>query len=482
MKKAISILLAAAMTAGLTACGGSGSSAPTTGAAPADKETQAATTAPASAGSEAPESKTAPEGGVKVEYWHTMTGANETAINAVVQKFNETVGKEKGIVVDCIFQGDDINEKLKTLYQAKDTANFPDCAMITNTGIPSVKDYEQIVNADDLYAAGENIITNKEDLIPNTVRAASYQDKMITMPFNASAILLYYNKDMFKEVGLDPEAPPTTIAEMADCISKLMQKNDKGEVTRYGLNVAVRRYQMANWIGMQGDYNFFGDNEGGRAGMMTKVTFGEDGTLKNYLTEWEKVVKTGGYKAVEDNINEEFSMQLFGMAVMSSARIGKITSLVGDTFEWGTAYLPKVSADDKGGVAVGGSSTVMFDRGNKDVLDATWIFTQYLSSPEAQYDFCTATGYIPVNNQTYELDEMKAFLKENDKFAVACDELRSSNANVQEPFDIINWEIDSIIKDNMELFGNGDQDLQTTHDNIVNECNDKLATYVRANQ
>ena len=338
------------------------------------------------------------------------------------------------------------------------------------------------VPIDDMYASGKEISIKKEDLLPNAARAASYQDKMIAMPFNASAILLYYNKDMFKEVGLDPENPPETIAEMADCITKLMQKDDKGQVTRYGLNVAVRRYQMANWIGMQGEYNFFGDNEGGRAGLMSKVTFGEDGTLMNYLTEWEKVVKTGGYKEVEDNINEEFSMQLFGMAVMSSARIGKITSLVGDSFDWGTAYLPKVNADDKGGVAVGGSSTVLFDRGNQDVVDAAWIFTQYLSSPEAQYDFCSATGYIPVNNNTYELDQMKTFLEENDKFAVACDELRNSNPNVQEPFDIINWEIDGIIRDNMELFGSGKQDIQTTHDNIVNDCNDKLSNYVRANQ
>lgn len=69
---------------------------------------------------------------------------------------------------------------------------------------------------------------------------------------------------------------------------------DGDTVTRYGLNVAVRRYQLANWIGGQGDYNFFGDNEGGRTAPMTKVTFGEDGTLRNFLTEWQKVIATEG--------------------------------------------------------------------------------------------------------------------------------------------------------------------------------------------
>ncbi len=347
--------------------------------------------------------------------------------------------------------------------------------MIANAGIPSIMDYEQVVPVADLYAAGGETLVAQGDLVANPARAATYQDKMIAMPFNGSAILLYYNKDMFRDANLDPENPPTTIAEMAECITALMQTDGSGNVTRYGLNVAVRRYQMANWIGGQGEYNFFGDNEGGRAGMMTRVTSGDDGTLMNYLTEWEKVVQTGGYKEVEDNINEEFAMQLFGMAVMSSARIGKIT-------EWGTAFLPKVSADDQGGVAVGGSSNLIFDRGDQAVVDAAWYFIQYLASPEAQYDFCTQTGYIPINSLTFELDEMKTFLAENEKFAVACEEMKASNPNVQEPFDIINWELDSIIRDNMELFGAGEQDIQTTHDNIVNGCNEKLAAYVKANQ
>ena len=138
MKRAVSILLAAAMAAGLTACGGSKGAPETANTTEAAKSSEA----PAAAGSEASSEQAQASSGeaVKVEYWHTMTGANETAINSVVQKFNDTVGKEKGITVECIFQGDDINEKLKTLYQAKDTANFPDCAMIVNAGIPSLKE------------------------------------------------------------------------------------------------------------------------------------------------------------------------------------------------------------------------------------------------------------------------------------------------------------------------------------------------------
>ena len=215
--------------------------------------------------------------------------------------------------------------------------------------------------------------------------------------------------------------------------------------------------------------------------MMTKLTCDEDGTLDKFLTEWEKVIKSGGYKPTEDNINEEFAMQLFGMAVMSSARIGTINSLVGDNFEWGTAPLPKVDANDKGGTAIGGSCEAIFNKGDEDQVDASWIFTQYLASPEVRQKFDSATGYLPVNAKTYDEEAMATYLEENLNYKVAVDQMNASNPNVQEPFDIINWEMDEVIRNNMEEFGNGNQDKDTTYNNIVDQCDEKLAAYVRAN-
>ena len=237
-----------------------------------------------------------------------------------------------------------------------------------------------------------------------------------------------------------------------------------------------------NWIGGQGDYNFFGDNEGGRTAPMTKVTFGEDGTLRNFLTEWQKVIATGGYKPYEDDINEEFSLELFGMAIMSTARIGKIKSLVGDKFEWNVAALPKVNADDKGGIAVGGSCVVMFDPDNDPAqVDATWEFVQFMVSAEEQFQFHQATGYIPVNKTVYDLPEADKWFEENPMYKVAIDCIHASNPNVQEPFDIINWEIDSVIKTHMLAFANGEETLDECHDRIVEECNERLDDYHLAN-
>ena len=156
-----------------------------------------------------------------VEFWHTLTGVNGAAVEAIADHFNATVGAEKGIVVKAVYQGNDNSEKLKTLAQASDFANFPDVAMIAGAGIPSAVTYDSLVPVGTLIDREGNSIS-RDDLEPNMLRSYTYENQLVGMPFSCSAIMLYYNCDMFREVGLDPNTPPTTIAEMADDISKLM--------------------------------------------------------------------------------------------------------------------------------------------------------------------------------------------------------------------------------------------------------------------
>ena len=465
MKKAISFFMACMMVLSLTACGSDGdtkdSSADDKGA---EKNEEAGT------------------GGdtVTISFWHHMEGTNALALEEVCETFNETVGAEHGIIVEPSFQGANTAEKLNTLAQAGDFKNFPNVCQVASAGIPTIAAYENFVSPDKQYEKGEDIILERETIIENNARTFTYKNELCAIPFSNSTILLYYNKDLFEKAGLDPQVPPKTLDELAEAVDKLTVKNGD-ETETYGLNVQVKRYQLVNWIGGIGAYNFIGDNEGGRTDLMSKVTFGEDGTLMNYLDEWEKVVNTGGYKPVEDNINEEFAMEISAMAIMSSARIAKLDELIGDSFAWGTAEFPKVNADDKGGTAVGGSGIVMFDKGDEKLTKASWIFQQYLGGEEAQFDFCTASGYIPMNQDLYETDKMKSYMEENEKIIPAVNQLMSSNPNVQEPFDIVTGDINSIIDEEMLAFATGEQDKKSTHDNIVDRCNEKLENYVKVN-
>merc|ERR1711969_354068 len=45
---------------------------------------------------------------------------------------------------------------------------------------------------------------------------------MLSMPFNSSTPILYYNKDVFEKAGLDPEQPPKTWGEMEEFSKKII--------------------------------------------------------------------------------------------------------------------------------------------------------------------------------------------------------------------------------------------------------------------
>ena len=100
-----------------------------------------------------------------VEFWHTMTGVNASAIDALVDEFNNTIGKEEGIHVESIFQGNDNSEKLKTLAQAGDMENFPDAAQIAGAGIPSAYGYDSLVPVEELKDSAT--ILDLDELEPN---------------------------------------------------------------------------------------------------------------------------------------------------------------------------------------------------------------------------------------------------------------------------------------------------------------------------
>lgn len=443
---------------------------------------QPATNQPATSESTGGEESTG--GIVTIEFWNSAEGAMATSLEYLVNEFNNTVGKEKGIVVNAVFQGSDVMEKLKTLAQAQDFANFPDVGQIYSGGISSLVKMEPLLYMDDVYASGKyDIQVAKEDIISNFLRNFTFEGKLVGMPLNASTLLMYYNKDAAKEANLDPEAPPTTIEELAEWTKALTLKAADGTVERYGMNIQIDRYEFVNFLaGVNANgCNYIGDNGGGRDGVMTKLTIGEDGSLRKFLTEWEKVIATGGYKPVNDDERGEFANGLSAINFQSSAQLATMIGNTEGKFELGVAPLPKCTKEDFAGAAVGGGSLCMFDLGDETRKEAAFTFVQYMASPESQLYLFMNNGYLPVTEKAYELDEYKKFIEEQPLAKVAEEQMRNSHTDMQEPFDLINWELNTLVKENMIKFANGEITLDECHDTIVDEFNAKLTEYLRAN-
>ena len=465
LKKTLALFLSSVLALGMVACSGSNDQ---TTSATDDSEAKSTTASSGTQGNEP----------VEVVFWHSTSGATGEALESVIKTYNETRGAEKNIKVNLVFQGYEGTDKVILAYQTKDTENAPDINQGLTSTIPSMMDLDWTVSADS-YLNDSNSDINKDSFYEAMQRSCYYEGEMVAVPFANSTLLLYYNVDALKEAGLD--GPPTTMDELIDYVDKLTIRDASGQATRYGLNVQVKRYQLVNFIVSQSENSFFGDNEGGRSAPMTKLTIGEDGTLHNFLEKWDTLLNTGGYKYVEDSINEEFAQGLSAMVIMSSSRIGTINSLIDDSFSYMTAPIPKVNAGDTSGAAVGGSCLLMFDRGNSARVDAAWDVLQYCSSPEAQIIISKASGYMPVNVEAENTQEMQDFYQEFPQYKVALDSVKKASPLAQEPLDVVYNEINGIITKVMLDFCERNLTIDGAIDKLVSECNAAMDEYYEAN-
>lgn len=445
----------------LTACAG--------GANPSAKATPDSSAAPS----------TTSTGPVNLTFWHAMGGANEEVVKKVAQTFNETVGKEKGIVITPVFQGSygDLMKKVRAAVQAKDVKNLPDIVQSPASETAYMKDIPYVVPAQTL--ADQDASFRIADLEPNVVASFSYNGKLIGVPFANSTILLYYNKNLFKEAGLNPEQPPVTIDELGQVAAKLTKKNG-AQASQWGFSGTPDLYHLSSWIGMQGGY--IGNNKNGRANTMTAVEFDSNGTMKKFMTEWKKAVAYGGIQTGTDtNQNEEFAAGKLAMFVNSTAGLKGVLNAVGGKFEVGTAFLPKVDAGDKGGVAVGGSALYTMDRGDKAKIDAAREYMKYSTSAETQFVWHSGTGYFPVNLKTYDLPDMKAHLDKNPLFKTAINQLHASSPDTQEPMNAVSSEISTAMKEEILGYVTDKKDIDKAIATMVTRINKALADYNRAN-
>jgi sn-glycerol 3-phosphate transport system substrate-binding protein len=414
-----------------------------------------------------------------------MGGNNGKEVQKLVDQFNNGEGKKENIIVKPIFQGSysDLMQKYKAAYQSHNAKNLPDLVQIPSDSTGYIKDVKETVWAKDIFKRDSNL--KQANFLKNSVNQFSFKGEQIGIPFASSSILMYYNKTDFNEVGLDPKQPPKTIKELGEFSAKLYKKNGN-QIVRYGLELEPSWYQLTSWIGMQSSnknsYSYIGDNKSGRSAAMTKVTFDKDGTMKKFLEAYVPAIKGSNSKYIGTTDYNDFIAGTNAIYIGSSAAIGGISSGVGKKFEWSTAYLPKVSEDDKGGVAPGGSALYAMNRGDDASLNSVCRFIEYLTSANIQLDWSKNTGYFPTNVKTYDLPEFKEYLSTNPYFSLAVDQLRSSNLNVQEAISGCSGDIGKAIDNNIVSAIQGKIDIDTAIKNMSDASDKAINDYNRANE
>jgi sn-glycerol 3-phosphate transport system substrate-binding protein len=307
---------------------------------------------------------------------------------------------------------------------------------------------------------------------------------MLSMPFNSSTPILYYNKDVFKKAGLDPEQPPKTWADMAEYSKKIM---DSG---------AAKCGFTSGWISWVQTENFsawhnqpMGTLANGFGGLGTEFLFGKDKPLVKHwanLAEWQKsgVFSNGGPVGGND-APPKFYIQECAMYMNSSASRAGVVANSKD-FEVGYGMLPYY--DDVEGAPqntiIGGATLWVLQGVPQEQYKGVAKFFSYLSSAEVQADWHQFSGYLPITQAAYDLGKTQGFYDKNPGTEVAIKEITlNPPTENSKGLRFGNYvQIRDIIDEEFQKLLSGSEDAQAALDNVDKRGNVLLREFEAANK
>lgn len=351
-----------------------------------------------------------------ITIWHSNSGRIGEAFETLIERFNDTVGKDSGIKAEAIYQGaaNDVLTKVKATAAAN-VSELPDIAQMDATAALDMKGADYLVTTDELGA-------DTSSILPSALKALDSDRGLLAMPFNCSSLLLYYNKTLFDEKGIEP---PRTLDEFAAIAPMLGEKAGAGNVTRYAFAGVPTTYELGAFIGAQKGLSYMVDAKNGHFGTPERVLFGEEGTFRNFLEHWKAFYDTGFVSNLTSGVRDEFAAGRTASMLASSSNLSTVIATVAGRFEVGTAYVPMVDEEATGGVNIGGGALFAFSE-----KEGTRLLIEFLTSPESQLYWAESTGYMAINTKLYGTDGYKAFLADNPQFAVAMEQTLSSNPEV----------------------------------------------------
>ncbi len=256
--------LSVLMATSLAACGSSTANTSSTATA----KTDAASTETSAKSEEKKSDKD-----TTVTFWNSFTGADGDMLVKLVDKYNKE--NTDGVKVEMDISSD-FDSQLATAFAAGEgpTMILSSSAYRFNYG-----DYLQDVS--DVF---EKTDLNKDDFIQSYLDYCSDGDSLYFVPFQVVGYYMYWNKDLFKDAGLDPEVPPKTWDEWQEYAEKLTDANKNV----YGSGISYDyAYQIAHIMQRFGGLSVTDDNGS------WKANFKDNDGYAKFLNMYKSMVDSG---------------------------------------------------------------------------------------------------------------------------------------------------------------------------------------------
>ncbi len=324
-----------------------------------------------------------------IQFWHAMGGRLGEVVEEIATKYNASqdtynlVPTYKGGYEDTMTAG-------IAAFRAKQQPNI---IQIFDAGAAT------IINAKGATIPVADLMSNFDsgDYIEGVRNFYADSDgKMIGMPFNSSTPLLYYNKDILAEAGID--APPATWEEFEAMAPKIKEAGYQALAQSHSPWIFSENFHSRHNLQLATGNNGYDTTD-------VKILYNNPEMKMHWgkVKEWLDAGYYGFYGRGWGDNQDAFVQKKTAMWLGSSGSFGGLAKSA--EFEFGAAELPywKSITDEPYGTFIGGAALFAMagkpDEENAGVAD----FMAFLTSPEMQYFWHKETGYVPITNAAYDL-------------------------------------------------------------------------------
>jgi sn-glycerol 3-phosphate transport system substrate-binding protein len=410
----------------------------------------------------------------EIQWWHSMGGALGEWVNDLAKDFNAS---QKDYKVVPTFKGS-YPESMTAAIAAFRSGNAPAILQVFEVGTATM-----MASKGAIKPVGEVMKESGLKFDPTAYVSAvsgyytAPNGQMLSMPFNSSTTIFYYNKDAFKAAGLDTEKAPSTWPEVALAAAKLKASGHKCPFTT-SWQSWTQLESFSAWHNVE-----FATKKNGFGGLDTRLAFNTPLHVR-HIENLANMAKQGlfVYKGRNNTPDATFPSGECAMFTGSAGLYGSVKANA--KFAYGLAplpYYPDVPGAPQNTVIGGASLWVMSGKKPAEYKGVAAFFN-YISSPEVQAASHQRTGYLPITTAAYKLTEASGFYKKFPGTDVAVNQMIRKVTDKSRGIRLGNFvQIRTIVDEEMEQVWGGKKSPKEGLDEAVKRGNEQLEKFQKAN-
>ena len=384
----------------------------------------------------------------------------------ILNEYAEAFMKENpGITVEPVYAGGygDVKTMIQTTIDGGGKA--PSLAVMLATDLFDLVNAGYVVPMSEYLDSMKGSDTYLSDFVPAFMSNSYYMDEIYSLPFQRSAVVLYYNADLLKEIDRPVPNSWKSLAETAAA----MTKKDGERVTRWGIEwPSGWPYWLFQPLAMGAGQNIVEDSDSevyfDNQNVVDAITY-----YNSLSSEYEAM--PAGVQASWGNVVPNFVSGNTGMIVHSSGSLSKILSQA--DFELGVMGIPGRKEGSEYSVP-GGGNIYMIAGMDEAEKKAAFDFALFMTDASRAARFSIATGYIATRKSSLEDSEMKAYIADNPQV----DDVRNVLAQAGKEFALQNLgEVRNIFHKYLQSAFNGEMSPAEAMKSAQTEADKALADF-----